>query len=373
MKKFLFSIVFMAMGSVLLTGCLSNDDKSTDISDVEVVITKGALVLCKGNSELNIPGSLHFIDMENGNARQLGVNIGKDPSEVYVYGSKVYITCTGEDAVLVLSTRDYTLLEAIDTKDEMGEEEGAGPRGLTGYGSKVYVSTNGGYVGVIDTTSIAMTGTPYKVGGKPEGMGVALNSNNVPQLYVCNNDGYYTTIDLSQGSVSESKPAMLHSPSQVAAASFETSTVLFMLDNGQMEEGVQKDAGVYAVSSSSVEKIIPDATGMTAAGQYIVTYNAPAGSTTPFYSLYNVNSYAGYTAFPKGGDTQYPIVEPTAISMDPNTYGVYIGSAAADPTGAGFVNIYRLDGAFERNYPVGNRPEDIAFVYRVAKYSELVK
>lgn len=367
MKKFLFSFAFMAMGSVLLTGCLSNDDKSTDINDVEVVITKGALVLCKGNSELNIPGSLHYIDLENGNARQLNVNIGKDPSEIYVYGSKVYITCTGEDAVLVLSTRDFTVLEEIDTKEEMGEEEGAGPRGLTGYGSKVYVSTNGGYVGVIDTTSIAMTGTPYKVGGKPEGMGVALNSNNVPQLYVANNDGYITTIDLSQGGMTESKPSMLHSPAQIAAASFETSTVLFVLDNGQIEEGVQKDAGVYAVSGTNVEKTIPDATGMTAAGQYIVTYNAPQGSTMPSYSLFNVNSYAGYVGFPKGGDTQHPIVEPTAISMDPNTYAVYIGDAD------GFVNIYTLNGAFDKNYLVGERPVDIAFAYKVAKYSDLVK
>lgn len=367
MKKFLFSFAFMAMGSVLLTGCLSNDDKSTDINDVEVVITKGALVLCKGNSELNITGSLHYIDLENGNARQLNVNIGKDPSEIYVYGSKVYITCTGEDAVLVLSTRDFTVLEEIDTKEELGEEEGAGPRGLTGYGSKVYVSTNGGYVGVIDTTSIAMTGTPYKVGGKPEGMGVALNSNNVPQLYVANNNGYITTIDLSQGGMTESKPALLHSPSQIAAASFETSTVLFVLDNGQIEEGVQKDAGVYAVSGTNVEKTIPDATGMTAAGQYIVSYNAPLGSTMPSYSLFNVNSYAGYVGFPKGGDTQHPIVEPTAISMDPNTYAVYIGDAD------GFVNIYTLNGAFDKNYLVGERPVDIAFAYKVAKYSDLVK
>ena len=50
MRRFLFGIALMAMGSGLLTGCLSNDDDNKGSGSSELVVTKGALVLCGGNA-----------------------------------------------------------------------------------------------------------------------------------------------------------------------------------------------------------------------------------------------------------------------------------------------------------------------------------
>ena len=60
MKKYLFSLIVMLTGSVLLTGCLKSDDNNTP---TEYVVTKGALIINNGNARSGIDGSLTFIDL----------------------------------------------------------------------------------------------------------------------------------------------------------------------------------------------------------------------------------------------------------------------------------------------------------------------
>ena len=375
MKKILFSFVVMALGTTLLTGCLG-DDKNDQ--PAEYVVTNGALIVNNGNSANGIDGTLTFLDYEKGEARQSvfknanGMSLGGTPNFVMCYGSKVYVAGSDENAVFVMNKNTFKLIEKISTTDEMGAAEGVMPRALTAYENKVYVSTYGGYVGVIDTLNLTVTNT-YKVGSYPEGMTVG-TKDNVAYLYVANSDygngnGSISVINLSSGSISEIKG--VRNPQELAVAGDN----IFVLDWGYYDDTwVQKDAGVYLINGSSVKNIIPDATGMAAAGYNIVTFNNPWDSSKKVsYSIFNI-AYGTLSTFTLSGDSKNPIDSPAAISVDPNTGYVLIGSRKINPdtgypdySAPGFVNMYTGNGEYVKTFDTGVEPHQIAFLYGTVK------
>ena len=272
---------------------------------------------------------------------------------------------------------DFRQITTISTTEEMGEAEGHTPRRLAAYGNKVYVSTYGGYVGVIDTLSLSIR-DKYKVGSAPEGMAFGGTSDADVSLYVANSDygygdGSISKINLANGSVTEIKNASIRYPQEIVV----WEDVLYVLDWGyydMYERWKLKEAGVYMIHDNIVSKIIPDATGMAASGNCIVTYNYPYESSKVTYYIYNV-VYGTLNTFNLSGGK--PIESPCAINIDPNTGYVYIASRSMDPetgypsyTTDGFVNIYNGKGEFigESSYATGVEPHAIAFCYGTAKF-----
>lgn len=377
MKKILFNLIVMALGTTLLTGCLS-DDKNDQ--PTEYVVTNGALIVNNGSSSNSIDGSLTFLDYESGSARQNvfknanGESLGGTPNSVMCYGNKVYVAGSDENAVFVLDKKTFKLIERISTTDEMGEAEGVMPRSLTAYDNNVYVSTYGGYVGVIDTLDLSVRNM-YKVGSYPEGMAIGTKDNLV-YLYVANSDygngnGSISVVNLSSGSVSEIKG--VRNPQELAVAGDN----IFVLDWGYYDESeswVQKEAGVYLINGSNVQKIIPDATGMAAAGYNIVTFNAPYDSSKKVsYSIFNV-AYGSLSTFTLSGDGANRIESPAAISVDPNTGYVLIASRKMNPdtgypdySAPGFINMYTGNGEYVKTFDTGVEPHQITFLYGTVK------
>lgn len=377
MKKILFNLIVMALGTTLLTGCLSDD--KTD-QPAEHVVTNGALIINNGNSANGIDGTLTFLDYEKGEARQSvfknanGISLGGTPNFVMCYGSKVYVAGSDENAVFVLDKKTFKLIERISTTDEMGEAEGVMPRSLTAYDNHVYVSTYGGYVGVIDTLDLSVRNM-YKVGSYPEGMAIGAKDNLV-YLYVANSDygkgnGSISVVNLSSGSVSEIKG--VRNPQELAVAGDN----LFVLDWGYYDDTwVQKDAGVYMINikESSVKQIIPDATGMAAAGYNIVTFNNPWDSSKKAsYSIFNI-VYGTLDTFKLSGDSKNPIESPAAISYDPFYGYVLIASRKINPdtgypdySAPGFVNMYTGNGEYVKTFDTGVEPHQITFLYGTVK------
>ena len=372
MKKILFNLIVMALGTTLLTGCLS-DDKNDQ--PAEYVVTNGALIVNNGSSSNSIDGSLTFLDYESGSARQNvfknanGESLGGTPNSVMCYGNKVYVAGSDENAVFVLDKKTFKLIERISTTDEMGEAEGVMPRSLTAYDKNVYVSTYGGYVGVIDTLDLSVRNM-YKVGSYPEGMAIGTKDNLV-YLYVANSDygngnGSISVVNLSSGSVSEIKG--VRNPQELAVAGDN----IFVLDWG--DGWTQKDAGVYLINGSSVKNIIPDATGMAAAGYNIVTFNAPYDSDKKIsYSIFNI-AYGTLSTFTLSGDSKNPIESPAAISVDPNTGYVLIASRRFNPdtdkidySAPGFINMYTGNGEYVKTFDTGVEPHQITFLYGTVK------
>ncbi len=376
MRKYLLSFAVM-MGTALLTGCLSDDDNKNS-SSVDYVVTKGALIINNGNTASKIDGSLTFLDFgtspvtvqQNVYKMANGVSLGGTPNDVYVYGNKIYITGSDENVVFVLNKSDFKQIKKISTIADMGEAEGVTPRHLKAYDGKVYVTTYGGYVGVIDTLSLNVTNM-YKVGSAPEGMAFGGTSDTDVSLYVANSDygngnGSISKITLATGTITEIKNEKIHNPQQLAVS----GNMIYVLDWGYYDENWnQKEAGVYLINGSTVSLVIPDATGMAASGQYIVTYNYPYGSSTISYSVYNAayNMTASYLL--SGGN---PIASPCAISIDSNTGYVFLASRTMDPdtgypsyTTPGYLNIYDGSGQFVSGttYTTGVEPHAIAFTH----------
>lgn len=380
MKKFLLSFAVMLMGSTLLTGCLESDNDNN--TPTEYVVTKGVLVINNGSYYNGIDGSLTFLEFgtnsitaqQNVYKNANGESLGGTPNDVLAYGDKIYIAGSDENTVFVLNAKSFRVIEKINTIQEMGESEGVNPRALEAYGSNVFVSTYGGYVAVIDTLSLKIRDM-YKVGSAPEGMAIGGTSDTDVSLYVANSDygngnGSISKINLVNGSISEIKNDKIHNPQQLAVA----GDIIYVLDWGYYDENrMQKDAGVYMINGSIVSKVVPDATGMAASAQSIVTYNYPYGSSKPTYSIYNI-VYGSLSNFTLSGGN--PIESPCAINIDPNTGFIYLASRVIDPdtgypsyTMPGFINIYNGNGQFvaETSYATGVEPHAIAFTYGVAK------
>lgn len=375
MRKYLLSFAVM-MGTALLTGCLSDDDNNNN--SVDYVVTKGALIINNGNTASKIDGSLTFLDFstdpatvqQNVYRTANGVSLGGTPNDVYVYGNKIYITGSDENVVFVLNKSNFKQIKKISTVADMGEAEGVTPRHLKAYDGKVYVTTYGGYVGVIDTLSLNISNM-YKVGSAPEGMALGGTSDTDVSLYVANSDygngnGSISKISLATGSVTEIKNDKIHNPQQLAVL----GELIYVLDWGYYDENWnQKEAGVYLINGNSISLVIPDATGMAAAGQYIVTYNYPYGSTNISYSVYNASYNMTASYLLSGGS---PIASPCAISIDSNTGYVFLASRTMDPdtgypsyTTPGYLNVYNGSGQYVSGstYATGVEPHAIAFVH----------
>ena len=234
----------------------------------------------------------------------------------------------------------------------------------------------------IDTINFTLK-HKYQVGSYPEGLAFDFSSAQ-PKLYVANSDwgmgnGSISCIDLLSDSVTDIKIDNVKYPQQIYVSGTGTLYVLDLgyydvLDLGQYDELYnQKDAGVYMVSGNNVSLVVPNATGMTAYGNYIFTFNDPWGGSGPTYSVYDIQS--NYTTtLNLSGDAAHTLISPCAIGFDSCTGYIYIASRRQNPdTGypsydlPGFVNVYTDTGQFLNSFDAGVEPHKIVFYHGTTK------
>ncbi|MBR0165946.1 MAG: hypothetical protein IJQ13_03600 [Prevotella sp.] len=380
MKKFLFSVVVMAMGANLLTGCMK--DNPDNFPPADIIVTKGVFVVNSGNVIQSIDGSLTYLDQTTSAAAEKdiykkvnGKSLGGTSNDVIVYGQKVYIVGSDENAIFVLDVRNCKELKRVSTTDLLGDYEGNNPRRIAAYDGMVYFTTYGGYVAAIDTIKYELK-QKYKVGSAPEGLTFGINSSDIVTLYVANSDfsygeGSISKIDIASGSVTEIKNDKVKNPQEIAVA----GDVLYVLDWGHYNDDYsqQVDAGVYMMSGNEVKLVVPDATGMAAAGYMIYTFNDPWGGSGATYSTYDISSN-NLSTLNLSGDSDHQLISPCAISVDLNTGYIYIASRPLDPdTGypsyamPGFVNIYSNSGQYLESFETGVEPRKIEPFHGTAK------
>jgi len=346
MKKFFKSFAVLVMGMSLLTAC--SDDDNGNHGSGYVVVSNGAYVVCSGNMSSSIDGSLTYFDYATGkgtlnafktvNGRSLGMTV----NDALRVGSKLYIVVDGEKKVFVCDANTLKQITAIDmTADNMlGAEGGYSPRRITADDEYIYVSTYGGYVAAIDTVTFSLQ-KKYQAGSYPEGITI-----DGDYLYVANSDygngknPSISVIDLLTGESKTLKDENIRNPQSIAIAGSD----LYFLDYGNYDENWnQQNAGVYRISGTTITKVIPDATSMTAYGYDIYTINAPYGGSGVTYSNYNIQSGSLTQFNPQG------IESPAAIEIDPITGYVMIASyrtktseygTYADYSSNGYVNVY---------------------------------
>lgn len=383
MKKYLLSLMMMAMGSALVTSCLSDDDNKNKDPEV-ITVTSGVYVVNNGTWNQN-NGSLTYFDYETLQARQLlsgASGLGDTPNDAYTNGDTIFVVGSTENTIFVVNKKDFSIIKRISTTETMGEAEGNTPRHITGYGDNIYFTTYGGYVGIIDAKTLTMSKTKYQVGSAPEGLDVG-GSVSEPVLYVANSDYGYgnasiSKINLNSGNVEEIKNEKIRNPQEIFAIGNE----LFILDWGYYDESWnQKEAGLYFYNNGNMTKLIADATGMAIGALYLynelvgyqfVTFNNPYGCEKPTYST--LNTYTGQTSslVLSGEPSGAEIFSPAAIAIDPISGYIIIASRQKDPdtgyasyTLPGYANMYTMDGAYIKNthFETGIEPHMIGFTF----------
>ena len=184
-------------------------------------------------------------------------------------------------------------------------------------------------------------------------------------------NGSISCIDLASSSVTEIKNDKVTNPQEIFVSE---SGTLYVLDYGHYDENYnQQDAGVYMMNGNNAQLVVPNATGMSAFGYYILTYNDPWGGSGATYSVYNTQSNTT-TPLILSGDSAHKLISPCAIRYDQNTGNIYIASRPLDPdtgypsyTLPGFVNIYDSNGEFQESFSTGVEPHKIEFYYAPAK------
>ena len=385
MKKYLLSLMMMAMGSALVTSCLSNDDDKNKDPE-EITVTSGVYVVNNGSWGSN-NGSLTYFDYETLQTRQLlsgASGLGDTPNDAFTKGDTIFVVGSTENTIFVLNKKDFSIIKRLSTTETMGETEGNTPRHITGYGDNIYFTTYGGYVGIIDAKTLTMSKTKYQVGSAPEGLDVG-GTVSEPILYVANSDYGYnqgkasiSKINLNSGNVEEIKNDKIVNPQEIFAIGNE----LFIIDWGHYDENWnQLDAGLYYYNNGNVTKVIADATGMGISPLYLynklvgylfVTFNNPNGCEKPTYSTFNTYSgltnTLGLTGEPSGAE----IFSPAAIAVDPVTGYIVIASRQKDPdtgfasyTLPGYANMYTTNGAYikDSHFETGIEPHMIGFTF----------
>ena len=382
MKKYYLSFLMMAMGAVLVTSCLSDDNSDKNDSST-IVTTTGLYVINNGTWNQN-NGSMTYFDYEKLTATQVlqgAGGLGDTPNDAYTKGDTIFVVGSTENTIFAIDKKNLNIIRQVSTTAEMGEAEGYNPRHITGYNNKLYFTTYGGYVGELDANSLSLT-NKWKVGSAPEGIAIG-GTSAAPILLVANSDYGYgnasvSKITIGSGQVETITNEKIRNPQEILA----DENGFYFLDWGYYDENWnQKEAGLYYYvnSSKSVSKIISDATGMGvglvylngyAVGYNIVTFNDPYGNTgKPTYTRFN--SYTKTTdQLSLYGDTGMEIISPAAIAVDPVTGNIVIASRSKDPdtgytsyTLPGYANMYSSEGRYIENshFQTGIEPHMIGF------------
>jgi hypothetical protein len=382
MKKYLLSFLMMAMGAVLVTSCLSDDNSDKNDSST-IVTTTGLYVINNGTWNQN-NGSMTYFDYEKLTATQVlqgAGGLGDTPNDAYTKGDTIFVVGSTENTIFAIDKKNLNIIRQVSTTAEMGEAEGYNPRHITGYNNKLYFTTYGGYVGELDANSLSLT-NKWKVGSAPEGIAIG-GTSAAPILLVANSDYGYGNASVSKITISSDQVETItndkiRNPQEILA----DENGFYFLDWGYYDENWnQKEAGLYYYvnSSKSVSKIISDATGMGvglvylngyAVGYNIVTFNDPYGNTgKPTYTRFN--SYTKTTdQLSLYGDTGMEIISPAAIAVDPVTGNIVIASRSKDPdtgytsyTLPGYANMYSSEGRYIENshFQTGIEPHMIGF------------
>ncbi|GAB6394138.1 MAG: hypothetical protein MdMp024_0450 [Bacteroidales bacterium] len=281
--------------------------------------TAGLYILNRGNWNEN-NASLSYYDvlsrtMTTDVYKQAngGSGLGDSAEQLLIYGSKMYITVTMSNRLVVLDLSGKLIAEYKP------EEEGnpMHPRGLAAYNGKVYVGYYYGHaVAAFDTAALAIENV-VPVGRYPERLTAAGG-----KIYVANSGGpdfpnYGKTVSVINPATMqvEKEIEVAINPTQVTADSAGNVYVVSMGDYASVPSTLQRiDAATQAVSA------IGEATAAVVVGNMLYTLYAPYGATEIAYKKRDIAAGSVADLITDGT----PIAAPNHLAVDPLTGKIYI-------------------------------------------------
>ena len=178
MKQFKF-LATLLVAALSFASCI--DVETPQLTPPTTGQNEGAFVLNQGNQNAKIAGSCSFYDWKENMLHNSvfstvnGRSLGEAPQDGVVYGSKLYVSLWGSNAVQVIEAKSHKLVRTITTSQ---------PQGIAAYGGHIYVANNTGQVSKIDTLDLQVK-QQVEVGPNP--VDVVVRDG---MLYVSISDGY---------------------------------------------------------------------------------------------------------------------------------------------------------------------------------------
>lgn len=362
MKTKINSLYLSLLAGTLLTlgACSKNDDPQPLPTGPEEI---GYYFLNEGS---NLNSSLDFLGFYNGGYTENAYSgtIGKGGNDMIIYGSKLYITATDANKVIVLDAASKEELEVINI---------ALPRYLLGYRGKVYVTAHGeNKVTVLDTTSFSTNDIP--VGRSPEQL-----TATGGKVYVTNSGWRDAATQGYDNRISVINPTTLTVEDNINVAEnvqkIAADTVKNVLYIGASETfyGEKKPAKLYVYNTANRQlspmefgiediAIVRVSSSMTQAYMISSNYN---GATKPTCLVMNLSNQTVQEL-----TTGTSIQTPYSIDFLPQLGFIVVGDAK-DYQSKGTMHFYQLynDGraALSGSQAVGVSPKAVAFNVNLKK------
>jgi len=354
-------IGLLALAVFGLASCRKDDDEPTTIVQP---VSAGVYVLNEGgwgakNSSVSYYEFLSSKTTENiFSDANSGAKLGDTGQDIYIYGSKTYISVNGSNNVVVINTKTAKLIKSI-TLNAVGAAT-AFPRYLAASNGKVFVSAFDDNVYVLDTVSLSVQKI-IPVGADPEGLAVVGS-----KLYVANSGGYNDPADstvsvIDINTLTELKKVKVGlNPNQVVADQYGD---IYVTTRGDYEH---IKANLYRINTSTDVAIalnIP-ATGIAIKGDIAYIYKANYSKITQSYDdigylTLNVKSEITGGNFIKDG-TENSFYTAYGIAIDPVSGDIFIADAG-DYQNRGTVYCLGSDGKKKYSFTAGVIPSRFAF------------
>ncbi|MDB5157475.1 MAG: hypothetical protein JWR50_2182 [Mucilaginibacter sp.] len=261
------------------------------------------------------------------------VPLGDTGNDLGIYGSKMYIVVNNSNVIFITGKKTAKIIKQIALHQ---------PRSLVFYKSNAFVTSYDGTVSVIDTTSLTIIKT-ITVGHNPEQMAI---SNG--KLYVANSGGFDPTpattvsvVDLA--TLTETKKVtVISNPISVITDAYDNIYVLSLGNYADIHAGL-------TIIDAKTDVVKPSPTVSLA-------YNIPIYSQGDFVyyptadkkiAVYNAKTQtlASANFITDGTD----IATPSAISGDPQTGEIFVGTAPSFTTNG---SVVAFDKAGRKEYAI---------------------
>ena len=379
MKQFKF-LATLLVAALSFASCI--DVETPQLTPPTTGQNEGAFVLNQGNQNAKIAGSCSFYDWKENMLHNSvfstanGRSLGEAPQDGVVYGSKLYVSLWGSNAVQVIDANSHKLIRTIAT---------AQPQGVVAYGGHLYVANNTGQVSKIDTLDLQVK-QQVEVGPNPVDL---LVRDGV--LYVSISDGY----NYQNGYVNGKRLSKVNLANFRKEGEVKLQTALSEGGNGEngqsntVVEGVNptqmvlaEDGNIFVVCMGDYAQIPArvwkvskdDKTSVFAAGNIIATrrnelhvINKMVDWNTGKISLtWNVyDTHSGKVVAENFAKDNWPL-DPIAMNVHPRTGRVLVTSHSvlnvkSKYTSAGYLYTYTGTGHLLNRQTVGIEPYAIVF------------
>lgn len=331
------NFIYFALFGALSAGFVSCSDDNNHGEEPAVPTTVGYYILNRGNYSANNSNIAYYdeatqkLTTDYYKLKNSNKDLGSDAEQIFQYGSKIYISVTSSNKIVVLDLEGNQVGE-LTPMNLVGQP--MNPRCFTAMNGDVYVSYfYGSAIGVIDTTTITEKNVIDL------GVTAAGASRYPEQLTVANGKIYVAlseygkgktvgVVDPSAGKLTKEIEVVIN-PCNLQAGKDGNVYVISLGDYGDIKNTLQ------VISKDDKVTTLGNGSKMTVVGDYLYVVYAQWGEPVPSFFKYDASSSKLVT------DKLIPYVstltDANSIDVDPIEGNIYVSNAPYGETASMYV------------------------------------